>query len=691
MAYRYTRRTTRPPAFWAQLLAAGVVLFPLSLNQIDYRAVFSRGVSVAAEKSSPAYAAFEDSKAVFASEFEIPDRGQNLASGETFDYRIARTQIMQRQIALRGLTVTRPIEEAPAQMVAAQHPVRVPSVPVPESAYHVDPQDDAWSIGAVAQKLVEREVRSQRRVIRTASGGTIVVARAGVDVDDVAAPRLAANEDHGDEALITSLARVTPSLDLTQPLTLNGDIELTGGLAMVGAETQIVVRRVLNGANFEKGQIWVTDAKFQIQVKNPVGHLVAELFTRDGRVLGRGELDLFHLRDVEARERRIDDLRLVIWPTTDSASMRTIAAAGPTEPVREARVEIEDYRKPSPVNEDGVMSEPTLGRESSFVARATANKHWSSLVVGQGARPQDVRLFSNSLVEALIELNLKGTDRAEAFHQSVIWGQIRRAGAPVEGARAEMAGDYQAIYFNEAFLPDPQLSATGKNGLFAFLRVKSGVQAVRVRIKGRLYPAQIFPTEEKHVSYVDLELRDKVVSQFKVFDVLDLAKPVQARMRLVGTDEMLNLTNDEFVEYSVAANTFMVEAEGGAEYETSRTTLSGTPYLVQVPLVRRDWLRQLALDGEVAVDPRLGVIAGFVDQRAFRVEMTGARGVRIVYFDAGGKPTPGNVGVPGGGFAIFNAPPGLQTVFIHTENAKDTFSQVVVAEPAYVHVMTWSP
>ncbi len=340
-----------------------------------------------------------------------------------------------------------------------------------------------------------------------------------------------------------------------------------------------------------------------------------------------------------------------------------------------------------------MVADATLSRESSFVARAVAPKHWASIVVGQAGDQQDIRLFSNALVDALINLQVDGTDRKEAYKQGVVWGQVARDGKPVADAHVEMAGNYQVIYFNDMYLPDRNLKKTGANGLFAFLKVKSGVQALRVKSGGRMYPAQVFPTEDKHVSYVELHLRDKMVSQFRVFDVLDLEKPISAHVRLVGTDEILPVQGKQLVEYAMAADPFMVEAEAGPEYEISRTTLTGAPHLVQVPLIRRDWIHKIYQDTGAISHPGRGLIAGFIDDQDFEIEMTGyapGEHMQIVYFDGEGRLTNAKTGVAGGGFLIFNAPPGLQTVYIHPSQSRETFSQIVVAEPRYVHVMTWA-
>jgi hypothetical protein len=73
------------------------------------------------------------------------------------------------------------------------------------------------------------------------------------------------------------------------------------------------------------------------------------------------------------------------------------------------------------------------------------------------------------------------------------------------------------------------------------------------------------------------------------------------------------------------------------------------------------------------------------------VELTGyapGENMQIVYFDALGKPLETRTGVAGGGFVIYNAPQGLQTLYVHPTQSRETFSQIVVAEPEFVQVIT---
>jgi len=691
-------------------------MLPLSLQHTDFRASFGEGLSVAANKNSPAYAAFEDLHQNYAAPpSKFPAQQELLAAGTKFEPKLHLTGTV-RTLALRGMTVKTPA--APQAFYVAGEVIRKPALPLMQQIRvqgMVLNREEyvAPSPAQLAEKLVQEELEipvaaADRREIRSITGNKIIVAKADVQVLPPAprhdsrpmepAPEMI-QPDPGPAAYVQGMTTVHTNATHNASMWLNGQLEMTGGLAFVGApENTLVVKRVVDGQVHEKGRIWINEGRFEIFVRTVTGQLIAELLGRDGRVLGRGEMNLVHIRDVPTKDNRIYDIRISLRPTTETASMRAISGYSHGQqviPVREARMEIQNYTQPSKVTDEGYYSEPTLTHESSYVARAQAPKHWSTLIVGQAQRPQDVRLFSDKLMTALIGLEANnGMDRKEAQLASVVWGQIRKGGKPADGIVVQMAGSYQPVYLNEMYLPDPTLKATSSNGHFAFVNVRRGVQALRVSANGRTYPAQVFPTEDKHVSYVELELEDRVVSQFKVMDVLNLGTPLEARLRMVGTEDIISLKGQGLVQYAKGADPFMVEAEAGPEYEISRVTLTGKPQNVHIPMIRRDWLTGLFNKYNVLALPGRGMIVGFVDDQDFEVQLTGYAAkerMHIVYFDAQGNPVQARNGIAGGGFVIFNAPMGLQTLYVHPTHSKDTYAQVVVAEPEYVHVMSWAP
>lgn len=651
--YAPRRRSQNSYAFWAQFLAVSIVFFPLSLSRVDFRSAFGRGLSISAYKASPAYAAFEDIREDYKPENEMYlARTELLSPGSKVSLPKQTIRPLQRQVVLHGLTVHAPDPtEASPQLVATQ--------PVPRRQY-VGAQDMA--------DLAPEE----RQLAKSTEGNSF-----------------AANSSAG-------LQLVSLGTDKNQALLLNGQIEMTGGLAFVGAENEILVKRVVNGKVLEKGHIWITEGKFEIQVGQATGYLVAELAKRNGEVLGRGEFNLLDLRALRNQGPRINDLRIALRPTQETASLRTVSAypamGGLPNALNDSLMEIQAHNDPQPVNDEGYFSDPSLNKGSTFVARASAKKHWPTLVVGRAGSGQEVRLFPSSLLQALINISgSNGTERAEARHRAIVWGQVMRDGHPVVGAKVEMAGPYRPIYLNDAFLPDPNLDGTGTNGIFVFLNVLPGIQAARVSVSEKLYPAQIFTTEEKHVSYVELNLRDKVTSQLQIADMLDSEKALSARVRLVGTENVLSPASGGYIQYSVAANPFMLEADAGTDYMLARTTLTGNPETIQIPMVRRDWLQTLFQSEYIPAQLNRGIVMGLVGEQNFEVEMTGYKPgepITIIYFDAQGKPLPSaKSGVAGGGFVILNAPSDLQTVYVHLSQSHTTFSQVLVAEPDFVHVM----
>ncbi len=717
-------RTRRKRYFWApRIVATAVVLFPLSLQKIDFRNVFGHGLAVAAYKSSPAYAAFEDLNQNYDTGLKFPDKLETLSAGQQrYLPPEPEPTLAVRAVAMKGMTIKTPGAQQPQPFYVAgqtkfQHlppAVGTPAVltdregrllPLEQRkrvlAQQISSEDwTAPTPAQVAQQLVEK-AKSQK-VIQSSTGTPILVARGSAAAPPV--PNI--NRDIKDEkteapeepkfSITAAVAPIEPSQEQQRPLWLNGQLEMTGGLAFVGRETQMVVKRVVDGQVLERGRIWVSEGRFEIHVKSATGQLVAEVIT-EGRVLGRGEMNLVHLKDIPTRDNRIYDIRIALRPTAEGATLRTVSGYSHGQqviPVKEARVEIQSYTEPQKVNDEGFVGEPTLNSKSTYVARATAPKHWSSLVIGQAEHPQDIRLFSNSMVEALLSLQTSDlSSRREAGQAGIVWGQIRRDGKAAVGVSVQMAGNYQPVYFNEAYIPDPKLTSTTANGFFAFVNVKRGVQALRVQVAGKVFPAQVFPTEDKHVSYVQLDLEDLIVNQFKVIDVLNMNAPVESRIKLVGTGESVPLRHSGMVEYSNGANPFMVEAESTVEYEISRMTLVGKPQAVVVPMVKREWLTQIFNAQNILALPGRGIIVGFVDDEDFEVELTGytpQEKMQLVYFDREGRVLPGRkAGIAGGGFVIFNAPLGLQTVYIHPKQSRETFSQIVVAEPEYVHVLTY--
>ncbi len=214
---------------------------------------------------------------------------------------------------------------------------------------------------------------------------------------------------------------------------------------------------------------------------------------------------------------------------------------------------------------------------------------------------------------------------------------------------------------------------------------------MRIKYKGRVYPAQIFPTEVRHLSYVEIHLEPNRSVNVRLSDAFDEKRKISAHVRFVGVEDEVAVEGEQKLHYPAGPKAMMLEADAGSDYELSRVQVLKDDDLVTVPLIRRDWLRQMIDIKQISLVPERGIVIGFVSGQPFRASLAGLPSdAQFVYFDAQGQLVDGDSGPAGGGFILFNTPVGLQTVLIKPLYSNEVFSQTLVAEPEYVHAFKYS-
>lgn len=491
-----------------------------------------------------------------------------------------------------------------------------------------------------------------------------------------------------------SLAKADEGLPVAA--TLSGIVQMADGLALTHPRQQIVVYRDFEGLKIESGQVWLNEGRFEIATRSLRGRLIGQLQSERGEVLGQGELRLASLTP-KASTSRIEDLKLTLRPVVNGARIEVISAHSyqdHIQTVEGTNVWMMGAKTPLKTNrERHWFQEGGLEPGSSFVARAMAENHWGTLVVGVSRQETRARLFPNKLMEALLNLTL-GADRTLAERSGVIWGRIIHNGQPVTGARIEMAGDHrhEPVYFNSLLLPDRYADATGENGTFAFVWVTPGIQSVRVIHQGRSYPAQVIPVEVGHVSYLEFELGEPDSVPLEIADPLDGSKEIQAMLRVAGDESTeLDIQGRGRLALALGPGLMMLEADAGEHYELMRYSIPRASRFLHLPVVRRDWLLSVAARRRVNLDAGVGTIVGFAINDDFVVRLEdrdeGDGRPEIIYFDSRGQAIFGEEGVAGGGFVIFNVRPGLSTVTVSTKSSQEIFSQVVVPSAEVVNAL----
>lgn len=502
----------------------------------------------------------------------------------------------------------------------------------------------------------------------------------------LAATHVVTDAESQPELSVTSLP-----VDQRHPHLVKGQLQIRNGLAFMGPETYFTLRRYNEGVAYETGRVLVSQARFEIYVHEPRGTLVAELRGHDGLILGRGLLDL----EEAVQNGSLNDLKIELSPVTAGASVRV--ASGYSEgrsqiKVKNALVAFDQNGWPEPLNDEGQRVDSARTHASTFMVRAQADKHWPTLAMGVEGEVKEVKLYPESMLKSLLDLTTKGPSRNSAEQSGVVWGKILKDGKPVRGVAVELAGSYTPVYFNQIYLPDNHLTATDDNGMFAFLLVRPGVQAVRVRYNGKVYPAEVFPTEEHHLSYVEINLEGNQSVNVAVEDAFDPHHKISAHVRFVGVDDEVAIEGSQKLHYPAGPDIMTLEADAGTEYELSRVQVLKSNPRIDVPLIKRSWLQSILDMKQIELIARRGILVGFIADQAFQVELTGyaTEVPQIAYFDAQGLLVSGNSGPAGGGFILFNAPLGLQTVSIKPLASNQVFTQTFVAEPEFVHTFKYS-
>ena len=107
------------------------------------------------------------------------------------------------------------------------------------------------------------------------------------------------------------------------------------------------------------------------------------------------------------------------------------------------------------------------------------------------------------------------------------------------------------MYFN-AYIPDPQLTATETDGLFAFVGYfrGRGTQALRVMKEGEYLSTQVLPVENNYISYVGVEIGDRR-SRVWPFTMGTLGRPFKAGVEIYGSEKVIDVVSTKEKEEAI--------------------------------------------------------------------------------------------------------------------------------------------
>ena len=482
---------------------------------------------------------------------------------------------------------------------------------------------------------------------------------------------------------------------------VSGPIEFSGGIALANAQDRVVIFRERDGEVLEAGAVWLREGRYEIFLEDTEGVLVAELRTTYGDILGRGLFDLAQLPSQAHPPRRIDPVSLKIKPVPQGVVGQVFAKrAGPPtsrrEGLKDTSILFRDLPFDTVSKANGRFEEPNLLEGSSVVVKASRMGYWGTMAFASAGSESEIDIFPDQPGQTISEL-ISVSRSSNAKNASIIWGRVTKNGAPVAGATVDLMTSEEGvrpIYFNSAMLPDLNLKVTSSNGLYAFYPVAPGAHAVQAHFANHTTDASIFPADERTVSRIDLETQTDRPAKIRVFDAFRTDWPLTAaitdpsRTRQVWVDR----SGETKFKYAAGKGPLILDVDAGRGYQLTRLTLDRDRRSIYVPMVQSAWLDQIRNSAKFNPLPGSGVIVGFVQgPQAYRValeEKSLSKDSKIIFFNSRGEPTGKDFGEPGGGFLVLNVQQGFRTITIQPSGTTKVFASLVLVDPNVTNVIT---
>ena len=700
--------------------------------------VFSEGVKIELDRTSPAYAALEDSWLEdFAGEMEaIPANmsARSLAAGGAYtavdlaeriirenrrETALANQERNAREMraramaeatteALRKLADSIAASGAQAKQIAEQvEPV------VQAAAQAIETVDHPTQTISLTDLRMSREelIGSLILPIAQAPGGdekpqppkTIASVRPPTQRPPRPADPSGYEDVHDPARTLAQESRGLVNKDSVEAnaphqVVIAGPLEFSGGLAMANSQDRLTVYREYDGEALETGFVWIRDGRYEIFVEQAVGHLIAELRTPYGDILGRGAVDLSNISQPRRDQQRVSPVALRIKPVTQGvAGVVSRKEANKSVPLKSAQVVFKDLPLETATDANGRFEQTALLEGSSVIVKAARPGYWGTLAFARAGSETNIDLLPDQAGQTIQRL----VASAKAGHVSImtdgiVYGRVARAGQPVAGAKVDLmttSESMRPIYFNSAGLPDPNLTMTSSNGLYAFYPVPAGAHAVQVAFEDRVTEPIIFPTEERTVSRIDVETAIEKKAKVKVFDAFRTDWALNAELSHPGKRQAIARVErgESVLRYADGQGLLIIDAEAGRPYERVRLTLDRDRRSIYFPMIQSKWLEGIRSSLRLNREPNSGVVVGFVQgAAAYRVAMEDksvSNQSRLLYFNSKGDITGLDYGEPGGGFILLNVPQGFRTVTVQPSGTPRVYAAYILVEPGVTNVL----
>lgn len=477
--------------------------------------------------------------------------------------------------------------------------------------------------------------------------------------------------------------------------TISGPIEITGGLAVTN-DHYIEVRRSAEGIAQEVGRVDLHKGIYQISVRESSGLIIARLVTKSGQVLGEGSIRISHL---DTNQNQVAGPKLKIEPSTAVAGSVASAYAKPgAVPPKETVVTMLKGARDISVKKDGLIAMDGIAKGSSTVVRTAAPTFMQTASLVVAGENFQATLFPESMIRALREIVLNEKQDQTPLEDlgHVVWGKVSLDGHPVSGiqVKLESVAEMDPIYFNQFMLPDPKLTSTSENGLYAFISVPEGFQSLVATRENNIFGYQNVIVEKGSVASGDIQNSMRIESvPLRVFDAFSGA-PLSAEVALQSLDHELNVRDGADVLMLPQVNRLgllRLKPESN-DYLAARYLYSDKDSFIHLPVIAWSWLSGIKTFLKLNEVSESGVAVGFVPDEDFEAYIAGEEdfpAANIVYFDMQGRILQTGKGAAGGGFIVYNLPADTHEIVVMGAKTQKIFSRTLPIDPNSLSVLSF--
>ena len=513
----------------------------------------------------------------------------------------------------------------------------------------------------IKKEMQDRGEESSEKVITSSTGSQIVVAANQKTMS-------AAYSKKSDERPAKSSPIQYKKIDENfGQFLLRGQIVMTGGLAFTGAETKLAVFHYDENQIQAEAEIDFETGQYAISVENFSGHLVAELYDENDKVIGSAELALDNNKSLsDAKNGEV--FSLALKPNEEGLIARVVSARSFDQHVIMVDgAEVDDSLELGKViaPKDGYVRRANITKDSSVLWNVSAAGHWDTMVLGVSNFFKKIPLFPVAMLEAFSSI-VHGENLSSLADFGILWGRVVSQGKPVAKAKVELAGAHfgNPTYFS-SYIPDIHKDDTGKDGYFVFSKVEKGIVSIRAKVGDELYPTRVVPIEPGKVSYVELERPSPRSVIIEAQDYHNRSKPMDIRLMVLGYENTIEFKSNEKGALRLVDRSGMtyVDLDAGLDYLMTRFSISAFQRYKKFNLFTQEWLYGVLRYKRVNLENETGVVIGLLDSNNVIVQ-SGGRPIdrEIIYFDSTGRPLLKSEKNLASGFILYNVPFGAKTL-----------------------------